>query len=427
MDSSMISFLNPTTQKVDKPYSKETIGKDNKVDKGNQIVKDFKSTIDEAQKKVKKADQDETYQKIGIQRKVLKNVSSVVEQVGIKEDVTLEDSSASLEMMMQILMSQLNLSEEQIEEILSSQGITLDELTQEETFRQFVMTALETDEVTLLSDPDQMKTIKQLWEAFKAIESTNGQSEQVVTKEIVIEDGKVVEETTTVEVKKIDEEAAIDLQNIPEVIENVRAEVSHVPDVNKKVEGDTAVDEPIVLGRTQIGMGMTIPIQALAQDQPTYLWKEAQSFPTTNMNQDLANPVHSQIIEKFHYTELQTAKEIQMDLAPKELGKLSLKMVEQNGVITAQIKVEQDKTKELIMQNIESLKEGFEKQGLSIADVQVEVKKDPHQSQMEKEKQKSVKRIQELISKHMETDLEVERVEHSKIDTLTSIEVDYKA
>lgn len=427
MDSSMISFLNPTTQKVDKPYSKETIGKDNKVDKGNQIVKDFKSTIDEAQEKVKKADQDETYQKIDIQRKAFKNVSSVIEQVGIKEDLTLEDTSSSLEMMMQILMSQLNLSQEQIEEILSSQGITLDELTQEETFRQFVMNALETDEVTLLSDPDQMKTIKQLWEAFKAIESTNGQNKQIVTKEMVIEDGKVVEETTTVEVKKIDEEAAIDLQNIPEVIESVRAEVSHVPGVNKKVEGDTAVDEPIVLGRTQIGMGMTIPIQALAQDQPTYLWKEAQSFPTTHMNQDLANPVHSQIIEKFHYTELQTAKEIQMDLAPKELGKLSLKMVEQNGVITAQIKVEQDKTKELIMQNIESLKEGFEKQGLSIADVQVEVKKDPHQSQMEKEKQKSVKRIQELISKHMETDLEAERVEHSKIDTLTSIEVDYKA
>lgn len=427
MENSIISFLNPTTQKVDKPYSKETKGKDNKVDKGNQIVKDFKSTIDEVQEKVKKADQDGSYQKIDRQRKVLKNASSVVEQVGIKEEVTLEDASASLEMMMHILMSQLNLSKEQIEEILSTQGITLDELTQEENFRQFVMTALETDEVTLLSDSDQMQTIKQLWEAFKTIENTNGQSKQVVTKEMVIEDGKVVEQTTTVEVKKIDEEATVDHQNIPKVLESVRVETSHMPVINKKGEGDTIVDEPVILGRTQIGMGMTIPIQALVKDQPTYLWQEMQSFSTANMNQNIANPVHSQIIEKFRYSELQMAKEVQMDLAPKELGKLSLKMVEQNGVITAQIKVEQDKTKELIMQNIESLKEGFEKQGLSIADVQVEVKKDPHQSQMEKEKQKSVKRIQELISKHMEAEPEVERVEHSKIDNLTSAEVDYKA
>lgn len=421
MDSSIISFLNPTTQKVDKPYSKETVAKESK------MTKDFKSTIDEVQGKVKKADKDESYQTLRAQRKALKNTASVVEQIGIKEDVELEDTSASLEMMMQILMSQLNLSKEQIEEILSSQGATLDELTQEETFRQFAMTALETDEITLLSDSDQMQTLKQLWEAFKTIDGTNGQSKQFVIQEVVIEDGEIVEEITRVEMQKIDENATLDNQNIPEVLESISIQESNVPAINKKVEGDTIADEPVVLGRTQIGMGMTIPIQALVQDQPTYLWRETQSFSTTGMNQDLANPVHSQIIEKFHYTELETAKEIQMDLAPKELGKLSLKIVEQNGVITAQIKVEQDKTKELIMQNIESLKEGFEKQGLSITDVQVEVKKDPHQSQMEKEKQKSVKRIQELISKHMEADLEVEMVEQSKMDTLTSVEVDYKA
>lgn len=419
MDSSIISFLNPSTQKVNTPYSKEI--------KDNNKANDFKSAIDQVQEKVQKTDQERDYQKVGIQSKALKKTSSVVERIVPKEDSVLEDVSSSLDMMMQILMSQLSLTKEQVEEILISQGITLDELGQEDTFRQFIITALETDEITLLSDPDQLKTMKQLWESLQTIENINGQDKQVVIQEMVIEDGRVVEETTTIEVQKLSQEEILNNQNELEVVTSVAVEDSIIPVLDKKAEGNTIGDEPFVLGRTQTSMGMTIPIQALVQDQPTYLWREQQSFPTTMLNQDLANPVHSQIIEKFHYTELQTAKEIQMDLAPKELGKLSLKMVEQNGVITAQIKVEHDKTKELIMQNIESLKDGFEKQGLSITDVQVEVKKDPHQSQMEKEKQKSAKRIQELISKHMEVEPVTQAVEHSRIDNLTSVEVDYKA
>ena len=419
MDSSIISFLNPSTQKVNTPYSKEV--------KDVKQSKDFKSTIDQVQEKVQKTNLDRDYQKAGMQGKVFKKAPSVVERAILKEDSVVEDVSSSVELMMQMLMSQLNLTKEQVEEILSSQGITLEELTQEETFRQFVITALETDEITLLSDPEQMKTMKQLWESLQTIESTNGQNKQVVIQEMVIEDGRVVEETTTIEVQKLNQEDTLANQNGTEVLTSVNVEESTAPVLDKKIEGTTLADEPLVLGRAQTSMGMTIPIQALVQEQPAYLWQEQQSFPTTMVNQDLANPVHSQIIEKFQYTELQAAKEIQMDLSPKELGKLSLKMVEQNGVITAQIKVEQDKTKELIMQNIESLKEGFEKQGLSIADVQVEVKKDPHQSQMEKEKQKSAKRIQELISKHMEIEPGAQSVEHSKIDNLTSAEVDYKA
>lgn len=419
MDSSIISFLNPSTQTVNTPYSKEV--------KDIKQSKDFKSAIDQVQEKVQTTNLDRDHQKAGMQSKVFKKAPSIVERAILKEDSVVEDVSSSVELMMQMLMSQLNLTKEQVEEILSSQGITLEELTQEETFRQFVITALETDEITLLSDPEQMKTMKQLWESLQTIESTNGQNKQVVIQEMVIEDGRVVEETTTIEVQKLNQEDTLANQNGTEVLTSVNVEESTAPVLDKKIEGTTLADEPLVLGRAQTSMGMTIPIQALVQEQPTYLWQEQQSFPTTILSQDLTNLVHSQIIEKFQYTELQAAKEIQMDLSPKELGKLSLKMVEQNGVITAQIKVEQDKTKELIMQNIESLKEGFEKQGLSIADVQVEVKKDPHQSQMEKEKQKSAKRIQELISKHMEIEPGAQSVEHSKIDNLTSAEVDYKA
>ena len=68
------------------------------------------------------------------------------------------------------------------------------------------------------------------------------------------------------------------------------------------------------------------------------------------------------------------------------------------------------------------LKSALEESGLTVTDVRVDIKQDAHQSQMEQQKQKSSRRIQEIIAKHMQELDEEEEVTPEKI---SDSEIDY--
>ena len=103
---------------------------------------------------------------------------------------------------------------------------------------------------------------------------------------------------------------------------------------------------------------------------------------------------------------------------------MNIKIVENNGAMVAEIKVDNEKAKEFILNNIHELKDNLEEQGLNVADVKVDIKQDNRQSQMEQERQKSSKRIQEIISKHL-NDATLEEVEDNETPILSDSEVDY--
>lgn len=420
MNSSIMAFLNTQATQSKENYQKEAISKNNKPSK------DFRKTMDEVQEKKENYPDEPTIEKPNVQQVEVKRSTSVIETPTVIKDETSTNEQAT-EIMMQLLMSQLNLSSEQIDKILKQQGITLEDLTNEETFRQFVMVALETDEISLLSNSDDMKIIKSLWEDLKTVNVTHYNDRQITTQEQVLHNEEVIEVVTKAIEQLGVENNEVSKQVAPEMLaENLSLRQS-MQSEKGKVEGRLEIGQSLALNPSQVDVGLTIPIHALSDERGVQFWQNMQGLSSHSLTQDPINPLHTQILEKFHYTELQEGKEVSMNLSPKELGKLSLKMIEQGGVMTAQIRVEQDKTKELIMQNIELLKEGLEKQGLTITDVQVEVKKDPHQSQMEREKQKSTKRIQELILKHMGDSSIDDVIEKTQIDNLTSVEVDYKA
>ena len=101
---------------------------------------------------------------------------------------------------------------------------------------------------------------------------------------------------------------------------------------------------------------------------------------------------------------------------------MSIKLIEENSNIVAQIKVDNEKAKAFLINEMNSLKTALEERGLTVTDVRVDIKQDTHQSQMEQEKQKSSKRIQEIITKHMEAFEEEEEIRPEKI---SDSEVDY--
>lgn len=112
--------------------------------------------------------------------------------------------------------------------------------------------------------------------------------------------------------------------------------------------------------------------------------------------------INNQLFEKLHIQELKTGKELFMELNPKELGKLSFRLVENNSVYVGSIKVENDKAKDLVNSQLAELKETLEKQGLVIEKLEVEVQEQSHKELVYEQRSKSSKRINDLINKHLD-------------------------
>ena len=66
-----------------------------------------------------------------------------------------------------------------------------------------------------------------------------------------------------------------------------------------------------------------------------------------------------------------------------------------------------EKAKDFILNEINELKSSLEDQGLNVADVKVDIRQDNHETQMQQERQKSSKRIQEILASFDEEEEEM--------------------
>ncbi len=85
------------------------------------------------------------------------------------------------------------------------------------------------------------------------------------------------------------------------------------------------------------------------------------------------NELFSQIIEKARVVTNGEKSEMVMDLKPESLGKLSLKIVTEHGIVSAKFIAENQQVKEIIETNMQLLKDSLEKQGLSVQGFSVSV------------------------------------------------------
>lgn len=361
--------------------------------------------------------------------KIKDNSKKTYENSGLKASLIDEEQIETADrfevdesILMALLTKQLSLNEETITQTLINQGITLEDLVNADNLRSFVMEALGEDEISFLNGTRDIKIISELWDQIQVLYATQYSDNKVVTEEIHMNQEGIVQDTLiSTDLLKTQEK----VQQITQMTLNYKEEVdsNHLKD-NLQELSYNFNDSSKQTETKIIDISTTLPLQEITREIKVKYWQGNLIGNTLDHTLSAEDRVHIQLLEKMHYTHLESSKELEMQLTPKELGKLTMKMIEQNGTLTAQIKVEQDKTKQLILENINSLKEGLEKQGLVIEDVQVEVRKDSHQTQMEMEKQKSTKRIQEIINKHMSYTLEEEPIHNKK--SLTSLELDYE-
>lgn len=371
----------------------------------------FDSYLNKQDKSSSKADkQTPTKQKLPIKSKA----------IHIQNNDTESEVEVNPEMLIGLIAQRLEVSEEEIQLVLNQLGIEPMELLQSENFSQFISTLYGLPLEEMLSSEGPLAAIKELWQEFEKI-----------NKDVEKEVERLVRTSTTNTLK-------VEPQLNQEVIGQESTNLT-IPSITEEgnpllgMQGADEVDEinyknleleSISLNENSNGfrLGLQIPIDTFNIAAETQMWEQNMAGHLTTRLENQGNIEH-QILTNLEITTLKEGREIQMDLYPRELGKLSVKLVEQNSIFTAQIKVENEKTKELLLQNIESLKEGLEKQGLMIGSFEVNVNAQSGQSHMQRQKQKSSKRIDEIIAKHMkELELEEEQthtiVSESEVDIM---------
>ena len=151
----------------------------------------------------------------------------------------------------------------------------------------------------------------------------------------------------------------------PQVYTTVQTTNQKTVSVNSMEEKQTQVVMENTLGENvKSDLGIVVPVQNFSSSAYTQLWPGEEANVRTDAQG--THSVESNILEQIDFKTLGTAKEINIQLSPKELGELSVKLVEENSSIVAQIKVDNEKTKALLISEMNILKSALEESGLTV-------------------------------------------------------------
>ena len=352
------------------------------------------------------------------QNKVAKD--NKVEDLDVKEKEGEKEVTAAI---LNLLSETLQMPIEQITSTLEEMGIEPISLLDESNFSNFLVSLYSEDTTTdLLLGNSQLKEISKLFSKLEEVSSEiMGNEIHQLVQEKVKSTENITINTEAVETEVISEEI-VETSSVLKVNDEETSEL--VEDVN--------VGSGSQHGTSQLkhqDLGLTVPVEAFEstlnlnnnEQVDSHLNRAQIVNPNPNPNLNIG----TQILDHIEITALEQMKEIKMQLSPKELGQLTIKMVEKNGNLVAEIKVESEKTKQFILNELDTLKDGLTKQGIDIGHVQVDVRQNDGTTQMQQQRQKSSKRIQEIIQKHLnEIEAEENKADNIQLNVGES-EVDY--
>lgn len=400
-----------------------------KVNTAHQARNKQTSTVPE--KTLEKKEQQQPVQevqkeKVDDQKKPIEKESSKE----IEEELSKAQEKEVADEIVTLVSQSLGLSTEEIQAILQKLGLGAEDLLGEQGFASFIEQALGQGEMmTLLTGEMEMKKIRELLEGMKQLSSKSLRAnEGAIAPESILQVKLEVQEAAqNVSVGMTMEQGSGDIQQ--------EGGLDHLESIHQVKLTDQAgfegkhgwgeAGEQSGNGLLQQGTSQNgdLASSALLTKTFTQTIHQAEGFVTKTMVTRQAGGGQV-VLEQVDYKVLAQTKELNVQLSPKELGTMNIRIVESNGALVAEIKVEDEKTKAFIQSEIAGLKENLEEQGLSVTDVHVDVRQGNGQSQMEQGRQKSSRRIQEIISTQYEEE-QVEEDEKLTLQAGNGSEVDY--
>ncbi|MEN6312922.1 MAG: flagellar hook-length control protein FliK [Clostridiaceae bacterium] len=183
---------------------------------------------------------------------------------------------------------------------------------------------------------------------------------------------KVQELQQQTEVTGTEENAS---QTAPVLDKNAKATASQ--DDNPNPDGYAVADKETTSAQPAAITEETHPQAAFAvirTDQTNGVNAAAEKIPADTKE------IISQVIENAKVILTPDKSEMVMDLKPDSLGKISLKVVTENGIVMAKFVAENQQVRQVLESNMQLLKDSLERQGMNVQGFSVSVRQDSRQS-----------------------------------------------
>lgn len=309
----------------------------------------------------------------------------------------------------------INLPEINIETILEELNVTPYDLKDNENLSKFVQVAYNAETpIDLLDIPDIAQILSEL----------NANIEEELAS---FENYKANNLDTSVEAQ--DADSSLIKDNIVNTLDMSQDSQSQYKEDNSNeahsnfYESDNALN----LGKAQGGTA-TIFEDVAAEGEIAFsninasMTSKGTSLKSQPIQSLVAKDIINQIEGKIKVDIKGAVSEIKMLLKPENLGEVTLKVLTENGIVTAKFLADNQKVKEIIEANLNVLKESLSQQGIDVSELSVSVGQDDSQSQMQnflKEQEKSKLRISKII-KDIMIEPEEEEISNNILDSYDS-------
>ncbi len=412
-EDSFSSVLDKSREKQEEPIKSK---------KYNDNNKDKQVSNDKPKVEAKKSDIEKPVTSKEPTNKDATSKSGEVKESTVEEEALLKKQ---VDLAMAAVADLLGITVIDLDQMLSAMQMGLSDLLKGDNLQQLIMEVNGTQEpMDLLLIPelatnmkkvtavieDYAQNLTQLGFDVNLVEAQEVKAEVVIkpeTQGVNLANQKVAQQDPKLEVSNEKPEVGTELV---ETANNVLAQ---------SAQGLTQNEEQATPGQEDAGNQF---LDNLSQSMGEVFRAQAnqvnETFEAVAARTEAVNPrmVLDQIVEKIKVITLDNESKMSIQLKPEHLGKVNMEIISKQGIMTAHIMVENEKTRALLEQNIQSLRESLESKGLVIQELEVAVGQNQNQDGPAYQGQKSNKNVSDIISRMMNEDM-VEEVE-TKPDNL---------
>ncbi len=305
--------------------------------------------------------------------------------------VSTEENMISEEDVLKVLADELGISVEEIEAILNSMNITIQDLQLNENVTEFLKL------VHGVENTAELLTIEGVKEQFNIVKETTAKLPKEAVDELEsLENTEVIENTNmqSENSKNTSNQESFNnneenLHDSEETVLQTSTTSTDKENVKDLVNTDTKEEKVNDLSGQKTSIEQNIKLDNFIEQNVQVADKEIVEIE--NLANKIANknlPINQQnVVDQvlnIVKTEIKAdtiGSEIKIMLKPAHLGDVTLKVATENGIITAQFIAESQKIKEIIESNFNQLKDSMAEQGLDISSLEVSVRDDSNKEE----------------------------------------------
>ncbi len=282
--------------------------------------------------------------------------------------ISMDTLQGILDTLTQNILTTLNVSEEDLKSMLSDMGLEMQDLLDVNNLKDLVLKFNNAEPVDIVTNENLANMIKSVTDTLEQVKEEFQLSDDDISMilksnipSLNVEDGE------SINVNKNSSDQGVD--GIKSADEGVKVTVinertsdtsdSTKNDTREGFKGETQAGDKNVANQIVNNLGEAV--------------SKVDNFVQKMTDEVKAQEIVRQVVDQIRVTIKQDTTNMELQLYPEHLGKVQIHVMSREGVVTAQIIVENELAKVAIENSINTLKETFNNQELKVEAVEVSV------------------------------------------------------